>query len=179
MLILLQEPHLLIKIQRGKVKIMPKLRMLFYVVCKSNILHKTTKEIWDKLKNIYDRDDKVKKENIQTHRGQFESLKIKEDKNIASYLLQFDEIVNTIRGLGEIIEENVILQKVLRSLSLRFDAKVSTIVNMRDLDKLSKDELHGILTAYEMRTIDQPSKREASFKVSRKGKNKDDEPSNS
>ncbi len=40
---------------------------------------------------------------------------------------------------------------------------------MKDLDKLSKDELHGILTAYEMRT-DQgnPSKGEAAFKTTKK-----------
>lgn len=48
---------------------------------------------------------------------------------------------------------------------------------MRDLDKLTKDELHGILTAYEMRIEDKPSKREAAFKASRKGKNKAYEPS--
>ena len=40
--------------------------------------------MWDKLQNIYEGDDKVKKEKLQTHRGQFESLKMKE-ANIASY----------------------------------------------------------------------------------------------
>jgi hypothetical protein len=35
-----------------------------------------------------------------------------------------DEIVNTIRGLGDKVEETIIIQKVLRSLPLRFDVKV-------------------------------------------------------
>lgn len=48
---------------------------------------------------------------------------------------------------------------------------------MNDLDNLTKDELHGILTTYEMRTIDQTSKKEAAFKASRKGTNKEHEPS--
>jgi hypothetical protein len=55
-----------------------------------------------------------------------------------------DEIVNTIRGLGEKVEEPMIVQNVLRSLPLIFDAKVSTIEEMKDLDSLTMDELHGI-----------------------------------
>lgn len=38
-----------------------------------------TKEIWDKLKNIYEGDDKVKGVKLQTYRGQFENLKMKEE----------------------------------------------------------------------------------------------------
>ena len=41
-----------------------------------------SKEIWDKLKNIYEGDDKVKGEKLQTYRGQFENLKMKEEENI-------------------------------------------------------------------------------------------------
>jgi hypothetical protein len=45
---------------------------------------KYTKEIWDKLQNIYEGDKKVKEAKLQTYRGQFEQLKIKEDHNIAA-----------------------------------------------------------------------------------------------
>ena len=34
---------------------------------------------------------------------------------------------------------------------MRYDAKISTLENRLDLDKLIVDELHGILTTYEMR----------------------------
>ena len=60
----------------------------------------TAKEIWDKLKNIYEGDDKVKEGKFQTYRGQFENLKMKEEENIASCFLRVDETVNIIRGLG-------------------------------------------------------------------------------
>jgi hypothetical protein len=43
-----------------------------------------TKEIWDKIQNIYEGDAKVKKTNLQTYIGQFEQLKMKEDENIAT-----------------------------------------------------------------------------------------------
>jgi hypothetical protein len=62
---------------------------------------KSTKEIWDKLQNIYEGDSKVKEAKLQTYRGQFEQLKMKEDENIAAYFLRVDETVNAIIGLGE------------------------------------------------------------------------------
>jgi len=35
---------------------------------------------------------------------------------------------------------------------MKYDAKVSTFEDREDLEKLTMDELHGILIAYEMRT---------------------------
>jgi hypothetical protein len=43
------------------------------------------------------------------------------------------------------------VQKVIRSLHLRFDAKLCSIEEIKDLKKLTMDEMHGILTTYEMR----------------------------
>jgi hypothetical protein len=53
--------------------------------------------------------------------------------------------------LGEEIKESVIVQKVLRSLPMRFDPKISTLEERSDLNSISMDELHEIFTAYEMR----------------------------
>jgi hypothetical protein len=54
----------------------------------TKVIHcKSSKEIWDKLQNIYEGDSKFKAEKLQTYRGQFKQLKIKEDDNIASYFL--------------------------------------------------------------------------------------------
>jgi hypothetical protein len=61
----------------------------------------SAKEIWDKIQKIYEGYEKVKKTKLQTRRRQFESLKMKDEENFSSYFLQVDEIVNTIRGLGE------------------------------------------------------------------------------
>jgi hypothetical protein len=65
---------------------------------------KSAKEIWDKLQNIDEGYSKVKASKLQTYRGQFEQLKMKEDENIATYFFQVDEIVNAIIGLGEEIK---------------------------------------------------------------------------
>jgi hypothetical protein len=52
---------------------------------------------------------------------------MKKEENVAAYLLRVDEIVNTIIGIDEKVEEPIIVQKVLRSVPLRFDAKVISV----------------------------------------------------
>jgi len=49
------------------------------------------------------------------------------DESIASYFSHIDEIVNCIKNLGEEIKEATLLEKVLRSLSAKFESKVSAI----------------------------------------------------
>jgi hypothetical protein len=81
--------------------------------------------------------------------------------------------VNAIKGLGEEVDESVIVQKVLRSLPMRFDAKISTLEEREDMGTISMDELHGIFTSYELRTKQEnPSNKEATFKASNKTKKK-------
>jgi ribosome-binding factor A len=106
----------------------------------------------DKLQNIYERDSKVKETKLQTYRGQFKQLKMKEDENFATYFLRVDETVNAIIGLGEQIKESIIVQKVLRSLPMRFDPKISALEEKSYLNSINMDELHGIVTTYEMIT---------------------------
>ena len=45
------------------------------------------------------------------------------DESIANYLLRIDEIVNCMKNLGEEIKEVVLVEKVLRSLSTKFEPK--------------------------------------------------------
>jgi hypothetical protein len=76
--------------------------------------------------------------------------------------------MNAIIGLGEEIEESVIVQKVLRSLPMRFNPKISTLEEISDLKSISMDELNGILTTYEMGTEQEnPNVKEEAFKESK------------
>jgi hypothetical protein len=84
--------------------------------------------------------------------------------------------VNAIIGLGEEIEESVIVQKILRYLPMRFNAKISALEERLDLDSIIMDKLHGIFTAYEMR-IEQENQyvKETTFKASKRSKQKKNE----
>jgi hypothetical protein len=100
-----------------------------------------------------------------------------EKEDIATYLLRVDEFFNDIRGLGEDLDESLVVQKVLRSLLLKYDVKVSAIEETRDLSKMTMDELHGTLMAYEMRTSieSDQTNNEGAFKAVKKTKDKDND----
>ncbi len=53
-----------------------------------------------------------------------------------------------------------------------FNPKVSAIEEMKDLDSITMDELHGILTTCEMR-IEGPKSKEATFKAAKKKKERE------
>jgi hypothetical protein len=101
---------------------------------------------------------------------------MKENEDIVVYFLRVDETMNAIIGLGEEIEESIIVQKVLRSLPLRFNPKISALEERLYLNSISMDELHGIFTAYEIRTEQEnPDVKEAAFKASKRSKQKKNE----
>jgi hypothetical protein len=130
--------------------------------------------MWDKLKTIYEGDHKVKEAKLYIFRAKFTQLKMNEDENITAYFLRVNEIVNSIKGLGDEIKEQVIVKNALRSLPMRFDSKISALEERENLDKMFMDELHGILTTCEMR-IEQENTvtKEETFNASKKTKNKD------
>jgi hypothetical protein len=119
------------------------------------VMHlQTAKEMWDKLINSYEGNEKVKYAKLQTYRVQFEKLQMKEDETVGKYFMRLEEMVNAMKALGETIGE--------------------PSEELNDLKTLSFDQLLGMLTAYEMRIVtDKPTSREASFKAD---KNEDSEP---
>ena len=88
--------------------------------------YKSTKEIWDKIVLSYEGAEQVKREKLQTLRIQYENLKMHNDESVANYFVRVDEIVNCMKTLGEEIKK-VVVEKVLRYLSPRFESKVSAI----------------------------------------------------
>jgi hypothetical protein len=142
------------------------------------VMHcKSAKEIWDKLEVVYEGDDKVKEAKLQTYRTQFENMKMKEEENIVEYFHRVDEVVNSIRATGEEVTDKPIMKKILRSLPMRYNAKISSIEDKSDLKTLTVDQLHGIFTTYEMRTRhDKSTKDETTFKASRTNTNQKKNP---
>ena len=52
---------------------------------------------------------------------------MKEEENVGEYFLRIDGVVNAIRGLGGKLKEIEVVSKVLRSLPMNYDSKVSTL----------------------------------------------------
>lgn len=131
---------------------------------------KTSKNVWDKLENIYAGDSNVKEAKLQIYRAKFEQLRMKEDDKIYAYFQYINEITNTLEGLGEPVDEKTIIRKILRTLPGRFNRKVSILEYSANMAKLSKEELHGVFIAYEMRLDEEQDTfhRETMFVASKK-----------
>eukprot|EP00253_Pinus_taeda_P012117 PITA_12117 len=129
----------------------------------------TTKEIWDNVILSYEGDDQVKHAKLQSLIMQYETLKMHNNESVANYFLHIDEIVNHMKNLAEEIKEVTLVEKVLRSLSSKFESKVSAIEEKQNLQSITMSQPHRILTALEMRKGGPSDMREVAFKASGKG----------
>ena len=78
---------------------------------------------------------------------------MEEDESFNEFYVKLKDIVNSAFNLGEIILEPKIVRKVLRSLLERFHAKITTIEESKDIDKIPLTELVGNLQSYELGLI--------------------------
>jgi len=69
---------------------------------------------------------------------------VNDKEYIAVYFLPVDEMVNVFREPGEEVEESMLVLKVLRSIPLIFDANISSTKEIKDMENMKMDELHGI-----------------------------------
>ena len=112
--------------------------------------------MWVKLKEIYGGDDNVRRAKVESLRGQFGQMKMREDENIAKYVERIKVSVSAIgASLGEIKEETVI-SKVLRTLLPIYAIRVSAIQERRceENHKITLDAIVGRLTTFELDNYD-------------------------
>ena len=75
---------------------------------------------------------------------------MEEDESFDEFYAKLNNIVNSSFNHGETIVEPKIVRKVLRSLPERFDAKITTIEESKDIDPIPLIKLVGNLHVYEL-----------------------------
>ena len=116
------------------------------------IAHTTSaKRAWDVLMNTYKGVEKVKKVRLQTMRRQLELLQMKKTEKVADYFSRTLALVNQMKSNGETISDVQIMEKILRTLTEKFEYKVTAIEESKDLEEMTLDELMGSLQAHEQR----------------------------
>ena len=75
---------------------------------------------------------------------------MEEDESFDEFYAKLKDIVNSVFNLRETIPEPKIVRKVLRSLLERFHAKITSIEESKDIDKIPLTELVGNLHTYEL-----------------------------
>ncbi len=70
-------------------------------------------------------------------------------------------IANKMRIHGERLEEVTVVEKILRSMLLKFNFVVWSIKESKDLDTLSLDELQNSLMVHEQKFVHQDKEEQA------------------
>ena len=117
----------------------------------------TPKEAWTILQTTYEGTKAIKDSKFQRLITSFEEIKIEEDESFNEFYAEFYAF-----NLGETIPKPKIVRKALRSIPERFQAKITTIEESKDIDKIPLTELVGNLQTYELRLT----------RIGKSGKNK-------
>ncbi|GAU30980.1 hypothetical protein TSUD_104940 [Trifolium subterraneum] len=108
----------------------------------------SSKEAWDNLEKAYGGATKVKKVRLQTYKRQFELLQMEEKESVGDFVTRVTKLVNLMKGCVETMNDQYVVEKILRSLTPRFD-KVVAIEESKDLSSTTVEEIQGVLEAYE------------------------------
>ncbi|XP_022863169.1 uncharacterized protein LOC111383319 [Olea europaea var. sylvestris] len=119
------------------------------ILCKD-----TSKHIWDSMKKKYQRSTRTKRQQLQALRLEFELLRMKSGKSVTEYFSRMMAVVNKMRTHSDKMEYVIVVEKILRSLTPKFNFVVCSLEESNDIDVLSIDELQTEDTKEEAETVE-------------------------
>lgn len=113
----------------------------------------TAKELWESMKTKFQGSVRVKRVQLQALRREFEVLEMKEGETINDYFGRVMIVSNSMRNCAEMVEDVKIIEKILRTLTEKFNYVVCLIEESKDLDELTVDELQSSLLVHEQKLV--------------------------
>ena len=86
---------------------------------------------------------------LQTHKRTYELLQMEDSESISDFFTRVTKLVNQIKVYGETLTIIVVVSKILRSLTMKFDHVVVSIEESKDVSTFSKEGLQGTLESHE------------------------------
>lgn len=100
-----------------------------------------SKKIRDLMNKKYESNSRVKRSILQELRKDFETLEMKIGESITDYFARVMSVASKMRAYGEQMKNVAIVEKILRSLTDKFNYIVCAIEESKDVDVLTIDEL--------------------------------------
>ena len=113
----------------------------------------SAKEVWDYLKKEYQGNERTKNMQVLNLIREFEMQKMKETENIKDYADKLLSIINKVRLLGKEFSDDRIVQKILVTMPEKYESKISSLEESKDLTNISLGELVNALQAQEQRRL--------------------------
>lgn len=113
----------------------------------------SAKAIWDYLNEEYKGHERIRGMQALNLIRDFEMQKMKEAETIKDYSERLLNIANRVRLLGFVFNDSHIVEKILVTVTERFEATITTLENTKDLPQISFTELLNALYAQEQRRI--------------------------
>lgn len=85
------------------------------------IEEESAKGAWNKLKNLYDEDEKLKRVKLQMLRKKLEKTKMKESESVSEFFTCVVLLMNQMNACGKWISNLQKIKKVLRSPTANFN----------------------------------------------------------
>ncbi|GAA0141050.1 hypothetical protein LIER_02285 [Lithospermum erythrorhizon] len=108
-----------------------------------------SKSVWDSLKKKFGGNEKVKKATRNVLRREFELLEMNRGETINDYFGRVTSIANKLRSNGAEVEDTMIVEKILRTLTDQFTYIVVSVEESHDVAEMSVDELQSTLSLHE------------------------------
>ncbi|CAL9097919.1 unnamed protein product [Musa textilis] len=115
---------------------------------------KTVFEIWRTLEITHEGTSRVKDSKVNILMHDFEVFRMAPSETIDDMFSCFSNVINSLKALGKCFSDFELISKILKSLPKRWDPKVTTIQEAKDLNNLSIEELIGSLMTYEMSLLE-------------------------
>ncbi|XP_019434665.1 PREDICTED: uncharacterized protein LOC109341264 [Lupinus angustifolius] len=106
--------------------------------------------------------EQLKKVRLQTMRRQYELMEMEMSERIAQFFNRIISLTNQMKACGEMIKDQTIIEKVLRTLTPNFNHIVVAIEESKNLAELKIEELQGSLEAHEQRLIERSTEKSTS-----------------
>ncbi|XP_020205582.1 uncharacterized protein LOC109790771 [Cajanus cajan] len=118
---------------------------------------RSAKQIWDTLAITYEGSIEVKCNKLSLL--VYELFEMEENESIQAMFGRFQTIVNELSFLGRTYDNFDHIEKLLRSLPRKWRPQVMALRAFKDLEKLSLEELVGLLKVLEMELQQDEAKR--------------------